>query len=390
MPTRRLFDEDSHLCDFEAKLVALRPDGAWIALDATAFFPEDGGQRADRGILGGIEVLALESDDDGTIWHRLAHPIDAAVGATLDGRVDAGVRRDHRQQHSGQHVLSRAFVVIHGAETKGFHMGEDLSTIDVEIADLDHDRVRAIEAFANAVVFEDRAVSVTLEERSGSMPLRTVAIEALEAQHCCGTHVKRTGEIGIIKVLRWEKVRDLTRVSFVCGERALRAFGSLVETVDAAARPFSAGWHDLPRAVEGALEQARVQERRAGEWQKRWAALEADRLVRETPRHPDGTLVVRAFVDGAEAEALRALARCLTDRGDAIVLLAGSGEPERRLWLAARSKDLPAGRGFDAKASLAGILESLDGRGGGNALFAQGSCSADEAACRARMASTEP
>jgi alanyl-tRNA synthetase len=390
MSTRRLFDEDSHLCDFEARIVALRADGPWIALDATAFFPEDGGQPSDRGVLDGTEVVELACDGDGTIWHRLAAPISGQVGSIVEGRVDAAVRRDHRQQHTGQHILSRAFLEIYGAPTQGFHMGSDLSTIDLSIGPFGVEQVEAAEAFANAVVFANRAVTVAREERANALPLRTVAIEDLEEQHCCGTHVRRTGEIGLIKILRWERIRGLTRVQFVCGERALRVFGSLVRTVDAAARPFSSGWLDLPRAVEAALEQAKAHERRSREWQKRWAALEADRLAGAASLEGDGTRIVRSFVEGADAETLRVLAGHLTERGGTIVLLAGSGASGRRAWVVACSGELAAGRDFDARGALDGILEPLGGRGGGGSRFAQGSCPADEAACRARLAEAAP
>jgi alanyl-tRNA synthetase len=385
MPTRRLFDEDSHLCDFEARIVAVRPEGPWIALDATAFFPEDGGQPSDRGMLAGEPVVELATDEEGVIWHRLAKPIDAQVGAIIEGRVDDAARRDHRQQHTGQHILSRAWQVIHGAETRGFHIGAEVSTIDLSIDAIDFDRIRAVEALANAIVFEDRLVSVTTEDRPGAPPLRTVAIQDLEEQHCCGTHVRTTGEIGIIKMLRWEKIRGLIRVQFVCGGRALHLFGSLIEAVDAAARPFSAGWLDLPRAVEGALEEARSQTARARDWQKRWAPLEAERLSRDTARDADGVLVVRAWIDGADADGLRALATAIDAHAPAIVLLAGSGADGRRAWLVSRSKDLPPARDLDARALLTAVLEPLGGRGGGQKLFAQGSCPADEAACRATL-----
>lgn len=390
MATRRLFDEDSHLCDFAAEIVALRAEGPWVALDSTAFFPEDGGQPSDRGTLAGLDVVGLAVDGDGTIWHHLAGPIDGAVGSVVDGRVDAAVRRDHRQQHTGQHILSRAFVDTLGAETRSFHLGADVSTIDLAIDALDFAKAASAESRANAVVFEDREVVVTTEPRAEGLPLRTVAILGFEEQHCCGTHVKRTGEVGLIKVLRWERIRGLTRAHFVCGGRALRVFASLVETVDAAARPFSAGWTDLPHVVQGALDQTKTLERRSRDWQRRWAALEAERIARETASAGDGVLSVRAWVDGADAETLRALASELTDRRQAVVVLAGTGEPERRVWLAARSKELATGRTFHAKEVLSEIVESLGGRGGGNDLFAQGSCPADEETCRARLASSGP
>lgn len=385
MRTRRLFDEDSHLCDFEATVLAVRPDGPWIALDATAFFPEDGGQPSDHGTLAGEPVVELATDEGGVIWHRLARPVDASVGSAVQGRVDPAVRRDHRQQHTGQHILSRVWQMIHDAETRGFHIGADVSTIDLAIESVDFERIRIVEEFANAIVFENRTVTVTSEDRPGAPPVRTVAIEDLEAQHCCGTHVRTTGEIGLLKMLRWERVRGLVRVQFVCGGRALRLFGSLVEAVDAAARPFSAGWLDLPRAVEGALAEAKAQTARARDWQKRWAALEAERLSRETGRDSDGVLVVRAWIDGADAEGLRTLATAIDAHAPAIVLLAAPAADGRATWLAARSKELPLARDLDARVLLASILEPLGGRGGGQKLFAQGSCPANEAACRGAL-----
>jgi alanyl-tRNA synthetase len=405
--TRRLFDEDSHRCDFDARIIAMRPEaalidasgseatpsggltanagrpgGPWIALDATAFFPEEGGQRADQGDLSGVRVVGLLLDCEGTIWHGMERDPGWTIGEKISGRVDPALRRDHRQQHSGQHILSRIFTERLGAATRSFHMGEDLSTIDIDDGgNLDHPRVLEVENRANAIVMDDLSVTTTEEARPGERPLRTVVIQGIEAQHCCGTHVKRTGEVGLIKILRWEKAKGLTRVYFVCGERALSLFQRLIESVDGAARPFSAGWFDLPRVVAGLIEEGKEADRRARYWQKRWAALEAGRLA-ASPRLTDGTLRVAAWIDGADAETLRAAAKGILDHGDAIVLLAGEGEPGKRPWVAARTESLPAGRAFDARESLSGILGGLGGRGGGTALFAQGSCPAEETACR--------
>ena len=414
MATRRLFDADSHRCAFDARVVATRHDapladvgtgdigtqtgslhgpevpssGVWIALEATAFFPEEGGQRADRGHLSGVAVDRLLIDRDGTIWHHLEHDPLWAPGETVSGNVDPAVRRDHRQQHSGQHVLSRVISERLGALTLSFHMGAEDSTIDIEDdGRLDPARVREVEIRANAVVMDDLPVTIAEEPRPGERPLRTVRIEGIETQHCCGTHVRRTGEIGCIKVLSWEKVKGLTRVHFVCGERGLAVFQRLVESADQAARLFSVGWFDLPRATAGLVEEARRSERSARQWMKRWTELEVERLARETPRLPDGTLRITAWIAGGDAEALRSAAKQILARGGAIAVLAGEGEPGRRSWIAARSEALPEGRDFDAREVLCGVLEPLGGRGGGNALFAQGSCPAGDDDCREAMRS---
>jgi alanyl-tRNA synthetase len=386
--TRRLFDEDSHLCAFEARVLEVRedpasPGGAWVALDATAFFPEEGGQLADRGELAGIAVTGLSMDEAGVIWHRLAHSPPWIPGFAVAGRIDAASRRDHRQQHSGQHILSRIFTERIGAATRSFHMGEELSTVDIDDGGrLELSNLREVEDRANAVVMDDLPVTVIEEGRAGGRPLRTVAIEGIESQHCCGTHVKRTGEVGLIKVLRWEKIRGLTRVHFVCGGRALRLFQRTIESIDGAARPLSAGWFDLPRAVAGLLEEGRESERRARTWQRRWAGLETERLAAGTPRGGDGLLRVAAWIEGADAETLRAASRQILERGDAIVLLAGTGVPGKRPWVAGRTETLPAGHLFDARETLDRIFGSIGGRGGGSAQFAQGASPAEEEVCR--------
>jgi len=215
--------------------------------------------------------------------------------------------------------------------------------------------------------------------------LRRVAVTDFDEQHCCGTHVRRTGEIGMIKALRMERVRSLTRVQFVCGGRALRAFQETVESVDAAARILSTGWNDLPYQVGRLVEAEREALRRARDWQGRWAVLEASKLARETPRRTDGTLRIVAWIDGADAETLRAAANAILSNGHAIAILAGPEEAGKCPWVVAGSEDL-AGESFDAREVMKEILAPLGGRGGGSRLFAQGSHTGDEGVSRARLA----
>ncbi|MBM3286875.1 MAG: hypothetical protein FJY88_05940 [Candidatus Eisenbacteria bacterium] len=386
MPTDRLFDADPYRLEFEARLVDLRPEEKMAALDATAFFPEDGGQKSDQGSLGGIPVVGLSVDPDGTIWHRLETAPRWEIGTLVQGRVDAAVRRDHRQQHSGQHILSRVFTGLLGARTLSFHMGEVSSTIDLPIDPPTDEVLASVEEAANAVVLDDLPVAVTAEPREGLLPLRTVHIEGLESQHCCGTHVRRTGEVGPIKILRTEKAKGALRVHFVCGERALRLFRGLAAGADRMARLLSAGWLDLPDLVSGALDRAREMERQLRLLRKRHLFLQAERLARESARLDDGTLWVASWMEGADAEGLREAANEILGQGRALVVLAGSGEPNRAVWVAARTDDLPEKRRVDAGRFLQEVLAPLQGRGGGTLLFAQGSCGADEAACKGRLA----
>lgn len=396
MTTRRLFDEDPRLVDFEARVTAIRPGdagsiGPWIALDATAFYPEEGGQRPDRGVIADIPVSGLSLDVNGTIWHLLERDPGWKIGAIVAGHVDPAARRDHSQQHTGQHILSRAFVEILGAETRSFHMGEKTSTIDIDAleGEIGAAEIRDVEARANEVLFEDRSVVTSVESGPDpgphGRPLRCVSVADFDEQHCCGTHVRRTGEIGMIKILRMERIRSLTRVQFVCGARALLAFQDAVESVDASSRVLSTAWGDLPDMVAGLMKSERDALRGIRDWQGRWAVLEADRLARATARRGDGTLRVVAWIDGANAETLRAAANAIISQDCAIAILAGPGEPGKRPWIVAGSSDLPDGS-LDARETLREILGSLGGHGGGSKLFAQGSSPASDEASRAEIA----
>lgn len=380
MATRRLFDEDPVLCDFTAPVEAVR-DACWVALHATAFFPEDGGQRSDRGTLDGIEVVSLASEGM-TIWHCLAHPVDWEMGRIVRGRVDADRRRDHRQQHSGQHLLSRVFHARFDAPTRGFHMGEEVSTVDIARDPVSAEEVRTVEIEANRVVMENRPVATIVQPREGELPLRIVDIGGYDGQPCCGTHVSRTGEIGMVKVLRWERMKGLTRVEFVCGERALWLYQRVLESLDRTARMLSSGWLEAPVLVERALEENRRQDRALREWRKRWALLEAERMVRETPRRDDGLLFVAAWIDGAEIETLRAAANAILAHGCAVVALAGPGDGAKSAWVAGRSAELPPHLDeIDARTLLASILDPQGGKGGGSRTFAQGTSAAHASDC---------
>jgi alanyl-tRNA synthetase len=389
MPTRRLFDLERDRADFEDRVAAVR-DGEepWVALEATAFFPAEGGQRADRGVLQGITVVDVTIDDGGVIWHRLESDPGWRVGTVVAGQIDPITRKTHSQLHTGQHILSRAFVEILGAETRSFHMGEEAATIDVDVADglITPETIRGVELRANTIVFDDRKVVITEEARAGLLPLRTVVIDGFDEQHCCGTHVLHTGEVGLIKTLARERIRSLTRFEFVCGYRTLREFQELFDAADGAARALSSSRRDLHATVGRLVDEAKESTRALRAWQERWAVLEAERLAREAPRAADGVVAVIAWIDAGDPAVLRAAADTIIAKGMSIAVLAGPGAPGKRPWLVARSADLPEGRRIDARETLERILSELGGRGGGTPAFAQGATSAEEDASRAKIA----
>ena len=221
--TERLYYHDSYLRDFTAHVVAVSSDGATAYLDRTAFYPTSGGQPFDTGFIAGIAVLDV-ADEGERIAHRLAAPLSAR---DVDCSIDWKRRFDHMQQHTGQHLVSAVFEELLGLRTVSFHLGQEISTIDLEAASIESRGVRHVESRANQIVCENRPVIVQFEEaaearglrkpseREGT--LRIVSIEGLDRSACGGTHVHATGEIGAILIRKLEKVRQTMRVEFLCG-----------------------------------------------------------------------------------------------------------------------------------------------------------------------------
>ena len=249
MDNLRMFFEDAYITEFEARVVGrtVFEGKPAIILDRTAFYPEAGGQSCDRGTIDGIAVLQVVEDGE-----AIVHVLERAIEAdTVHGRIDGPRRFDRMQQHSGQHILSQAFYEVVKGATMSFHIGEDVSSVEIgvpKISDADLDRV---EARANAVLFEDREIKTYFvpEERIGAVPLRkppkkegpirVVEVSGFDYSACGGTHCRRAGEIGLIKVTKEDRIRNNLRFEFVCGGRALRDYQEKSRTVRQAAAFFS-------------------------------------------------------------------------------------------------------------------------------------------------------
>jgi alanyl-tRNA synthetase len=225
--TERLYYHDSYLTHFTAAIQSV--DGVRAYLDRTAFYPTSGGQPFDTGFLNGARVLEVTEEGE-SIVHVLDRPIEPGEAT---GGIDWARRFDHMQQHTGQHLLSAVFEAHAGLATIGFHLGRDVSTIDLTAPQVDAQTLERIERSANEEIARNREVAVSFEDaasvgelrkasdRSGT--LRIVTIAGLDRSACGGTHVRRTGEIGCILLGRTEKIRNSTRIEFVCGLRAISA-----------------------------------------------------------------------------------------------------------------------------------------------------------------------
>jgi len=376
MTTERLYFTDSYLIEFEARVVDVSADGQRIYLDKTAFYPSSGGQPHDLGALGGVPVLDVV-DENGAIAHLLAKP--GFQSGPVKGRIDWDRRYDHMQQHTGQHLLSAVFVELFGLETLSFHMGPDVSTIELGTRELREEQIEMAEHRANQLVRDNLPITIAFEEaetvralrkpteRSGT--LRIVAIQGVDRSACGGTHVRSTAECGPISIRRLEKVRSNVRLEFLCGIRAVRRaradYVLLSELGKTAALPADR----LPeylRSVQARLSDA---EKERGKLKADLAAQEGARLFTETPPGPDASrrayLKQRSLDDAARAKAVAFTAA----GGPALILIAGS-EPSGILLACSPETGLNAG------AILKEFLSRGGGRGGGTATLAQGSLSA--------------
>jgi alanyl-tRNA synthetase len=375
--TERLYYTDSYLRDFRAHVVDRSDDGTTVYLDRTAFYPASGGQPHDTGSMSGAVVLDV-IDEGKRIAHRTASPIDAQE---VDCRVDWARRLDHMQQHSGQHLLSAVFIEQFGIETVSFHLGQEISTIDLEAPTVDVEKVIGAERRANEAVWENRPIRVTYEdagaagdlrkpsERAGT--LRIVSIQGLDRIACGGTHVRLTGEIGPISIRRLEKIRNNVRVEFLCGGRAVRRARADYDALARIAQAFSASLDDTPQVTAAQLEAAREGEKLRRKLEAELARFQGRELYDTTAPDANGVRrVVRRLPKGA-MEDLRALAQSFTAQPKAVFI--GAIEQPASVLLASS-----ADSGIEAGKTLQPLLAQADGRGGGNARIAQGSVPAKE------------
>jgi alanyl-tRNA synthetase len=394
--TDRLYYNDPYSREFEGTVrgVESAAGRAIVRLDRSSFYPTSGGQPFDTGKLDSFDVVDVFEDDDGNVAHvvelvSLQDPLGAAGGATADGakrpgleagqrvrgQVDWPRRFDHMQQHTGQHVLSAAFDRLFRAGTVSFHLGTEASTIDLASELASGDLAKAEEE-ANRVVWEDRPVTIryaTAEEaerlplrkepaREGT--LRLIDIDGFDLSACGGTHVARTGAIGIIAVTGWERFKGGQRLEFLCGRRALTRFRSQRDTLAASVRLLSVLPAELPAAIERMQMDAKDQKRAVTGLQTELARYRAEELISSAEPTSRGRLVLRA-VDG-DANVLKVLASTVISRPGYIVVLASRSTPP--LVVIARSADV----NLAANEVLAVLTRSFGGRGGGNPDLAQG------------------
>jgi alanyl-tRNA synthetase len=384
--SQRLYYQDSFLYDFDAEVreVIDGPRPALI-LDRTAFYPTSGGQVFDTGWITSdanakLRVTEVADSEDGRVIHYLEAPTkDMKPGSRVRGQIDASRRRDHMQQHSGQHLLSAAFVRLYNIPTVSFHMADDYCSIDLDTPGLTKEQIESAERLANEIILENRGVDIRFATRDEAgklglrkLPpaerdeLRLIDIRDFDLTACGGTHVAQTGQIASILVRKAEKVRQGWRVEFVAGQRAVatarRDFTTLTET----AALFSAHLYDVPQQARKSLDEIKSLRKQYEQSQEELAAAYASVLLADASETHGRRIVVRTLAD-RDINFVKLLAQKLTRISPNVVALLATTSPQPSMIFAQST-----GQRFDMGSLMKETMKKLGGRGGGNKDMAQG------------------
>lgn len=370
----KLYEENPYLTQFTATVVSCAPGkkGFDVVLDRTAFYPEGGGQPYDLGVLGGVRVLEVH-ERDGQVIHTCGQPLEA--GARVEGSIDWERRFDLMQHHSGEHIVSGLAHARWGCDNVGFHMGADVITIDLNVL-LDEGQLRALEAEANRYIWEDHPISITypspeeleaLEYRSKKAltgRVRIVSFPGADICACCGTHVARTGEVGLIKLISVQKFRTGSRIEMLCGRRAL----GYVRTVEAQNHAVSVSLSAKTGETAAAVERLKAENARLS---FRAGQLEAESFARIASGYAGAGNILH-FEPGLTADGVRRLTVAVMEQcGGTAAVFSGDDAGGYKYALGQEGGDL---RGLVKE-----LNSALSGRGGGKPNFAQGSVAAREA-----------
>lgn len=380
LTSEKLYYADPYLCEFTARVLARRELAGRpaVALDRTAFYPTGGGQPNDVGTLNSVGVVDVVADD-GWVWHVTE---EAVAGDAVAGRVDWARRFDHMQQHTGQHILSQAFIETCEAETVGFHLGAAYSTIDLNRADVTAEPLAAAEARANAVI--DRALPVTAaffaQADLAALPLRkppkvtedirVVQVAGFDWSACGGTHVGNTAQIGLIKIVATEHRGAEMRITFLCGRRARADYARVLALAQGLAARFTTAQDELLDAADRRAAEMQALRKELSDLEGQWAAATAEALwAGAAVRGPRRIVALRVDYPFERA---RRVAQLLRSRPGAVVILGVSGE--RPQLICTRSDDVS----LHAGDLLRIAVTAGGGRGGGRPDWAQGGVPTDQ------------
>jgi alanyl-tRNA synthetase len=379
--TQRLYYTDAYTTKFEALVTErLKADGQTTAviLDKTYFYPTSGGQPFDTGTLSGLQVIDVYSRTaDNAVVHVLAGELWTDE---VKGEINWERRFDHMQQHTGQHILSQAFIQAAKADTMSFHLGDESCTIDLNRVDLTAGQVEEAELLANQIIWENRPVWVyfVTPEQAAQLKVRKVPpveggqirlidIDQFDLTACGGTHVDHTGVVGMIKILKLERRADQLRVEFRCGRRALRDYRQKNSIINRLAAELTVGYWEVDQAIGRLREEAKQARRIIKKQEGELLRYEADQLLTQGKTRGQARVISQVF-SGREIAQIRSLAAELASRPGVVALLGLAGPSAQLIF--ARNADAPGEMNQLIKPALQVLGPTA--AGGGTVVLAQG------------------
>lgn len=367
--TEKLFYEDPYLtqCEAEVKDIINKDGKILVVLDKTPFYPEGGGQPSDFGEINGVKVLYVYEEDD-TVYHHVEKTVE---DKKVLCKIDFERRFDHMQQHSGEHLLSGAILKLYNGNNKGFHLGEDYVTVDIDIDGMTEEMLRTAEDEVNSYIYKNREICtyVVSKEESKNFPmrkqinvdedLRIVEAKDMDCCPCCGTHVLRTGEIGIIKIIKSERYKGMTRIYLNCGARALKDFQNKQSIITNLNKNLSSDENNLVQRIEGQSLEIEKLTKELNGFKKMLAESEAESIL-ETE---NSKVVLRKYEDKS-FEDIQLIATALGSKN--YILILSSLTDKKILFMNNSDSDTNCGKLFKDN------IKEFNGKGGGNAKRAQG------------------
>lgn len=391
MNTNKLYLDQPNLKQFTATILRTFPHGSHhaVILDQTAFYPTSGGQMHDTGTINGIEVMdVIEQDDE--ILHLVKSPLEIGRAKC---KINWQRRFDFMQQHTGFHILARSFFNVTGQRTLSSHLGEGISTIDVNLADIDLDQIVTVENLANQIIFENRSVKSYFRNPDEIDPallrkdvpereqMRIIEIEGFDVDPCGGTHVSSTGQVGLVKIIRWDKIRGYVRFEFFAGSRAIRDYQKKWSISARLSHILSTSEDEFVASIEKLQSEMKLLNKKNRTLTEQNITYEAHDLIRQAERKGQ-RIIVRLF-ENREPQEIRYLAKQITESSEYWAFL--GLKSENALLFFAR----PEKHNYNLNELVKQVAHLIEGKGGGRPNFVEAggtrSSALDEALQSARL-----
>jgi len=380
--SKRLYYEEPYLQEFKGKILEkVKIDGnPALILDNTCFYPTSGGQPNDLGCIQGVSIVNVIEDNE-KIIHVLKEDVKEEYGDTVIGKIDWERRFDHMQQHLGQHILSGALMKLWSAETVSFHLGEEVCTLDISKEKLTEGETKKTEECTNEIIFDNRPVKHyfvegeeelkrlnlrKLPEKKGK--IRIIEVEDFDLSACGGTHCRTTGEVGMIKITKWEKRGEKIRLEFICGRRAWKDYFWKNELTRNISNKLTIKDSELGEAIDRMLEERKEVRKELKVLKDKLQEYEARNLINESSLKDDGIKIVSKIFEDKNFQEVKELVQRIINLDADMVVLAGikkEGEGAKILFACSRALK------YDMNGLIREAGKFIEGRGGGAPNFAQ-------------------